>query len=270
MVLSQRKYTLDILGESGLHGCRPSNFPIEQNHRLRADSTGSLVDAAHYRRLVGRLLYLTVTRPDITYVVNTLSQFVAMPRQEHMDAAIRVLLYLKGAPGRGLLLPKEGSLTLTAYCDADWGGCLTTRRSCTGYYISLGGAPVSWRTKKQSVVSRSSAEAEYRAMAVTVSELLWLRWLLFELGSQRKHATPLFCDNQAALHIAANPVYHERTKHVEMDCYFVRERMHSNEIAPRKIHTKVQLADLFTKELGKDRFHLLLGKLGVVDLHPPT
>lgn len=139
VVLSQRKYALDILAESGLEGCRPSAFPIEQKHKLQADCDGSLVDASRYRRLVGRLLYLTVTRPDITYAVNILRQFVSTPRQEHMDAAYRVLRYLKNAPGQGILLSNSTSLDLLAYCDADWGGCLTTRRSCTGYYIPLGG-----------------------------------------------------------------------------------------------------------------------------------
>ncbi|XP_019159689.1 PREDICTED: uncharacterized protein LOC109156296 [Ipomoea nil] len=104
LVLSQRKYALDILAESGLEGCRPSAFPIEQNHKLRANCDGALVDASRYRRLVGRLLYLTVTRPDITYAVNILSQFVSTPRQEHMDAAYRLLRYLKNAPGQGILL----------------------------------------------------------------------------------------------------------------------------------------------------------------------
>ncbi|OMO87137.1 Integrase, catalytic core [Corchorus capsularis] len=270
IVLSQRKYALDILEESGMQGCKPSAFPMEQNHKLRADSNGPIIDAAQYRRLVGRLLYLTVTRPDLTFAVNVLSQFVSAPRQEHMDAALRVLRYLKKAPGQGVLLSAKGDLFLIAYCDADWGGCLTTKRSCTGYFITLGGSPISWRTKRQEVVSKSSAEAEYRAMAVTVSELLWLWWLLTDLQSPQTEPTPLFCDNQAALHITANPVYHERTKHVEMDCYFVREKAQSREIAPRKISTCAQLADIFTKALGKDRFESLVFKLGVANLHAPT
>lgn len=145
-----------------------------------------------------------------------------------------------------------------------------TRRSCTGYFMSLGGAPISWRTKKQSVVSRSSAEAEYRAMASTVSELLWLRWLLQDIEAPQSHATTLYCDNQAAIHIANNPVFHERTKHVEMDCYFVRERVASGDISPRKIPTEDQVADLFTKALGTERFRFLVGKLGIRNLHAPT
>ncbi|CAL1382140.1 unnamed protein product [Linum trigynum] len=110
---------------------------------------------------------------------------------------------------------------LVAYCDANWGGCESSRRSTTSYFITIGGVPASWSTKKQRVVAPSSVEAEYRAMASTVSEIVWLQWLLNELGAPRSVATPLYCDNQDALHIAANPIFHERTKHVKMDCYFV-------------------------------------------------
>lgn len=172
LVLSQRKYTLDILEDSGLQGCRPSPFPMEQNLHLDKATDSSPVDTAQFRRLVGRLLYLQATRPDITYSVNMLSQFLSDPRQPHMDAAMRILRYLKSTPGQGIFLPSAGGFELSAFCDADWGGCTFTRRSRTGYLIMMGGAPISWRTKKQSVVSRSSAEAEYRAMATAVSEIL--------------------------------------------------------------------------------------------------
>ncbi|KAI3808618.1 hypothetical protein L1987_24573 [Smallanthus sonchifolius] len=223
LVLSQRKYTLDILKDSGMLGCRPSAFPFEQGTKLDKGEEQARVDVTQYRRLVGRLLYLQATRPDITYAVNVLSQFVANPRRNHSEAANRVLRYLKGMPGQGILLPWEGQPVLTAYCDSDWLGCPFTRRSRTIYLLILGGSPISWKTKKQSVVSRSSAEAEYRAMASTVSEILWVRWLLKDMQVHITTPTLLFCDNQAARHIANNLVYRERTKHVEMDCYFVRE-----------------------------------------------
>lgn len=119
-----------------------------------------------------------------------------------------------------------------AYSDSDWLGCPYSRRSRTGYLLLLGGAPVSWKSKKQSVVSRSSAEAEHRAMATTISEVLCVRWLLSELGVKVTTATPLMCENQSACHIAHNPVFHERAKHVEMDCFFVRERVESKVIVP--------------------------------------
>jgi hypothetical protein len=270
MVLSQRKYTLDILEDVGMTGCRPSSFPMEQNLKLDMCDKEPRVDANQYRRLIGRLLYLQATRPDIAYAVNILSQFVSDPRQTHMEAVTRVLRYLKGSPGQGILIPKEGGTNLLAYCDSDWLGCPMTRRSRTGYLLLLGGAPVSWKTKKQSVVSKSSAEAEYRAMSNAVSEILWMRWLLSELDMAPVGPTQLFCDNQAARHIANNPVFHERTKHVEMDCYFVRERVDSMEICPMPIDTKDQIADVLTKALGANTLRFLLCKLGVRDLHSPT
>ena len=239
MVLSQRKYTLDILEDTGMMGCRPSSFPMEQNLKLDKRSDKERVDENQYRRLVGRLLYLQATRPDIIYAVNILSQFVGDPRVSHLEAANRVLRYLKATPGQGILLTKDGGTSLTAYCDSDWLGCPITRRSRTCYLLLLGGTPISWKSKKQSVVSRSSAEAEYRAMASTVSEILWLRWLLKELELPCDSPTQLFCDNQAARNIANNPIFHERTKHVEMDCYFVRERVESKEIVPMPIDSKL-------------------------------
>ncbi|KAJ0534952.1 putative RNA-directed DNA polymerase [Helianthus annuus] len=159
MVLSQRKYTLDILEETGMMGCRPSPFPMEKNLKLGKCEEEPKIDSNQYRRLVGKLLYLQATRPDIAYAVNVLSQFVGDPRKSHMEAANRVLRYLKSTPGQGILIPKEGGTRLTAYCDSDWLGCPVTRRSRSGYLLLIGGAPVSWKSKKQSVVSRSSAEA---------------------------------------------------------------------------------------------------------------
>ncbi|KAJ9542625.1 hypothetical protein OSB04_029131 [Centaurea solstitialis] len=267
LVLSQRKYTLDILKDSGKLGCKPSSFPIEHGLKLDKGENEPTVDASQYRRLIGRLLYLQATRPDITYSVNVLSQFVADPRSNHLEAANRILRYLKATPGQGILLSRAGDLVLNAYCDADWLGCSYTRRSRTGYFLLLGGTPISWRTKKQSVVSRSSAEAEYRAMASTVSEVIWVRWLLSELRVDISSPTPLFCDNQAARHIANNPVFHERTKHVEMDCYFVRERVASKEIIPMQISSKMQIADLLTKGLTAQQLQFLLGKISISNLH---
>ncbi|GKB38125.1 putative RNA-directed DNA polymerase [Tanacetum coccineum] len=267
LVLSQRKYTLDILENSGKMGCKLSAFPIEQGLKLDKGESESRVNASQYRRLIGRLLYLQATRPDITYSVNILSQFVADPRNNHLEAANCVLGYLKATPGQGILISGAGDPVLTAYCDSDWLGCPYTRRSRTGYMLLLGGTPVSWKTKKQSLVSRSSAEAEYRAMASTVSEIIWVRWLLSELHVHNPLATPLFCDNQAARHIANNPVFHERTKHVEMDCYFVRERVESKEIIPMKISSKMQIADLLTKGLAAQQLQFLLG---IANLHAPS
>ncbi|XP_020418045.1 uncharacterized protein LOC109948747 [Prunus persica] len=169
--ISQRKYTLEILKDAGILGARPVSFPMEQNIKLSNEGE-ILKDPAKYRRLVGRLIYLTITRPDITYAVHVLSRFMHEPRVPHMDAAVRILRYLKYTPGQGILFPTQDDLKLKAFCDSDWAGCPTTRRSTTGYFVFLGNSLISWRTKRQKTVSLSSAEAEYRAMASTCCELL--------------------------------------------------------------------------------------------------
>ena len=171
--LCQRKYTLDILSESGMLGCKPNLTPMDYSTKLQADS-GSLLSAessSSYRRLIGKLIYLTNTRPDITYAVQQLSQYMATPTNAHLQAAFRILRYLKGTPGSGLFFVAAGTPQLRAFSDSDWAGCKDSRKSTTGYLVYFGSSVVSWQSKKQSTVSRSSSKAEYRALASTTCEL---------------------------------------------------------------------------------------------------
>lgn len=268
--LCQRKYALDIITETGLLGAKPVSFPLEQNHNLALTDGPFLDDPERYRRLVGRLIYLSATRPELSYAVHVLAQFMQQPREAHWDAALRVVRYLKGNPGQGILLRTDCDLTLYGWCDSDWASCPLTRRSLTGWLVMLGHSPISWKTKKQHTVSRSSAEAEYRSMATTTCELKWLKGLLMSLGVH--HTTPmrLYCDSHAALHLAANPVFHERTKHIEVDCHFVRDEIQNDSIIPSYVPTQSQLADIFTKALGGRHFDSFLRKLGIRNLHAPT
>ena len=197
----------------------------------------ALEDPTQYRRLIGRLIYLTITRPDILYPVHILSQFMHTPQRPHIDTALRLLRYLKGSPGKGILLSSNSSFHVTAFCDADCVGCLIARRSTTAYCTFLGSSPISWKTKKQHTVSQSSAEAEYKAMAQTTCELQWLQYLLCDLGISHPNPMTLYCDNQATLHIAAHPVFHERAKHIEIDCHFICEKLQSGLLHTSYTHT---------------------------------
>ena len=214
--LSQRKYVLDLLAETRMLESKPVAPPIEPNLRITANS-GEPVDRGRYQRLVGRLIYLSHTRPDIAYAVSLVSRYMHDPRSGHLDAVNRILRYLKGCPGKGILLSNHGHLEVEGYTDADWAGCLDDRISTSGYWIFLGGNLVSWRSKKQSVVARSTAEAELRSMASGLCELLWLRLLLTELRLFKGGPLRLHCDNQAAINIVNNPVQHDSTKQIEID-----------------------------------------------------
>lgn len=268
--LSQRKYALDIITEAGLIGCKPSAVPIELNHKLATVSSPIFGNPEQYRRLVGRFIYLSLTRPDLSYAVHILSQFMKAPLVAHWEAALRLVRYLKGTPAQGILLRSDSELSLDAYCDSDYNACPITRRSLSAYVIYLGNSPISWKTKKQKTVSSSSAEAEYRAMAYTLKEIKWLKALLKDLGVDHPHSIPLHCDSQAAIHIAANPVFHERTKHIESDCHQVRDAVRDKLITTEHISTTDQVADLLTKALPRPTFERLLSTLGVSVSVPPT
>ncbi|XP_042946560.1 uncharacterized protein LOC122279793 isoform X3 [Carya illinoinensis] len=268
--LSQRKYVLDLLEETGMLGARPIDTPMDPNRKFLKEEGELFRDPGMYQRLVGKLNYLTITRPDISYAVSVLSQFLQTPRISHWDAVVHILRYLKRAPGLGILYRPNGHLRVEAFSDADWAGSPSDRRSTTGYCTFVGGNLVTWKSKKQTVVARSSAEAEYRAMAHTTSELTWLQHFLQEIGFPAPIPLQLFCDNQAALHIASNPVFHERTKHIEIDCHFIRDKILSGDIATPFVKSADQLADVFTKSLCWSRLKPICFKLGLYDVYAPV
>lgn len=270
MFLTQRKYVLDIVADAGLLGCKPVATPMEKNHKLLSDKGPFCKDPARYRRFVGKLVYLVITRPELSYAVHVLSQVMQHPREVHWDAVVRVIRYLKGCPGQGIMLKSISDMRLRVFCDADWAACPKSRRSLSSFVVLLGDSPISWKTKKQNTVSHSSTEAEYRSMAAALRELKWLKRLLRDLGVQHSAPMEMFCDSKSALYIAANPVFQERRKHIEADCHSVRDAVQDKSIVTRHVRTTEQLADIMTKALGAPAFHYLMGKLGVRNLHAPT
>ncbi|KAJ0805739.1 putative RNA-directed DNA polymerase [Helianthus annuus] len=273
LCLNQRKYCLELFAEFGYLGCKPVNTPIELSHVVnkRTDSDREeLIDVTNYHKLIGKLIYLSITRPDISYAVQYLSQFMHKPLTAHLKIALRLLRYLKVSPGKGLVFKRSSNFDLSCFADSDWAKCIDTRKSVTGFCIFLGENLVSWKSKKQSTVSRSTGEAEYRAMCSATCELVWIVNVLNELSVACKPPIQLSCDSNAAMSIAANPVFHERTKHFEIDLYFLREKVSNGFIVTKKVESEDQLADIFTKGLSVTQHNDFCKQLGMLDLFKPN
>jgi hypothetical protein len=260
--LRQSKYAIDLLQRVNMADSKPYCAPCIAGSKMSKFDGEALSDPTTFRHVVGALQYLTLTRPDLAYSVNQLCQHMHNPTTTHWTAAKRVLQYLKGSVDSGLYYSK-GKVSLNAFCDSDWAGNPDDRRSTTGFCIFLGSNLVSWSAKKQHVVSRSSTEAEYCSMSLVVADLFWLRMLLRELRISLPSPPTLWCDNAGAIALASNLVFHARTKHIEVDFHFIREKVTNRDIQIQYISTLDQIADLFTKGHTAVRFCLLRDKLRV-------
>ena len=268
--VSQRKYALNLLSDTGLLACKPSSVPMDPVAKLSIKSGTLLPDPSSYRALIGRLLYLTITTTDITYSVHCLSQFLSAPTDVHLQAAHRILRYIKYNLGQGLFYSASSELCLNAFADSDWGACPDSRRSITGYCIYLGSSLITWKSKKQDVISRSCTEAEYRSMAHATCELLWFQQLLTFLGIQLTTKAKLFCDSKSAIYIATNPVFHERTKHVEIDCHTVRDQVKNGFLRLMHVTSSNQHDDILTKPLQPGPFTSILRRMSTSILFTPS
>ena len=265
--LGQGKYTIDILRRFGMMDCKSMVTPMEANLRKLHDSaiSSDRVDPTMYRQLIGSLLYLVNTRPDICYAVNTLSQHMVESRQVHWVAAKHVLRYLHGTIGYGLRYTSGEGVKLEGFTDSDWAGSAVDRKSTSGCCFSLGSAMVSWFSKKQSSVALSTAEAEYIAACAASKEAVWLRKLLADLSGHQVDVTVIFCDNQSCVKLSENSVFHDRSKHIDMKYHYIRDIVQKGVVKLQYISTDEQVADIFTKPLARVKFAYFRERLGVVE-----
>ncbi|GJZ93396.1 ribonuclease H-like domain-containing protein [Tanacetum coccineum] len=256
------KYATEVLERAGMLTCNPCRTPVDTDSKLAA-AGDPVSDPTLYRRLAGALQYLTFTRPDISYAVQQVCLFMHDPREPHFSALKRILRYVRGTLTSGLQLYSSTTSSLVAYSDADWAGCPTTRRSTSGYCVFLGNNLLSWSSKRQFTLSRSSAEAEYRGVANAVAETCWLRNLLRELHTPLSTATIVYCDNVSVVYLSSNPVQHQRTKHIEIDIHFVRDLVTTGHIRVLHVPSRYQYADIFTKGLPTALFDEFRDSLSV-------
>jgi histone deacetylase 1/2 len=251
IILSQDRYASDLLTKVNMAACKPACTPLSTSEKLSAYEGTTLGpnDAKNYRSVVGALQYLTLTRPDISFAVNKVCQFLHAPTDVHWMAVKRILRYVKQDTKIGLKITKCNSMLISGFSDSDWAGSIDDRRSTGGYAIFLGSNLISWSARKQATVSRSSTEAEYKAIDNATTEIMWVQTLLKEIGIQVPATTKLWCDNLGAKYLSSNPVFHARTKHIEVDYHFVRERVMRRLLQIDFVPTGDQVADGFTKAI---------------------
>ncbi|CAH9094710.1 unnamed protein product [Cuscuta europaea] len=265
--INQSKYILEMLKRFNIDSKSSMPTPMSPTNKLDSDPSGKSVDATNYRAIIGSLLYLTSSRPDIVFSTCLCARFQANPKESHLTAVRRILRYLKGTVHLGLWYPKHSGFDLVGYSDADFAGCRMDRKSTSGAVQFLGDKLVCWSSKKQNCVSTSTAEAEYVAAASCCSQILWMKTQLKDYGYTFCHI-PIYSDSQSAIAITSNPVHHSRTKHIDLRYHFIKDHVEKGDIDMYFVSSELQLADLFTKALDEKRFQFLVSKLGMLNLEP--
>ncbi|KAL4026630.1 hypothetical protein IC575_015066 [Cucumis melo] len=249
-----------------MDNARSKRTPTAMHLEMTKDLTGEKVDTNLYRSIIGSLLYLIASRPDIAFAVGVCARYQADPRTSHLHSAKRILRYISGTFNYGISYTYDTTGTLVGYCDADWAGCSDDRKSTSGGCFFLGNNITTWFSKKQNSVSLSTAEAEYIAVGSRCSHLLWMKQMLDEYGVTQSSMV-LYCDNLSAISISKNPVQYSRTKHIDIRHHFIRELVEANFISLEHVQSAFQLADVFTKPLHVTTFEGLKASVGVCQRH---
>jgi hypothetical protein len=254
ILLSQRRYIQDLLARTNMTGAKPVSTPLPTSPPISLHSGMTLSDPTEYRTIIESLQYLSMTRPHITYAVNKLSQYMHQPSTEHWALVNRILRYLYGTLDERIIIHCNSSISLHAFSDADWAGDKDDYSSTSAYIVYLGRNPISWNSKKQKTITRSSTEAEYRSVAATAAEIKWLCSLLTDLGINLQQAPTIYCDNIGATQLCSNPVFHSRMKHVTIDFQFIRDQVQTGSLRVAHVSSNDQLADALTKSLPRFKF----------------
>lgn len=260
--VSQSKYAQKLLEKFGMKTAKHSRTPMSQSVKLSIDLNGKDVNETLYRSMIGSLLYLTASRPDIAYSVGVYARYQSKPKETHIHSVKRIMKYVSGTVDFGIWLSKDTNTTLVGYSDADWAGCADDRKSTTGGCFFIGSNLVAWHNKKQTSTSLSTTEAEYIFAGSCCTQLLWMKQMLADYGIDQDTMT-VYCDNHSAIDISRNPVQHSRTKHIDIRHHFIRELVEEKIIVLDKVSTEHQLADIFTKPLEPNRFESLRKSLGI-------
>ena len=251
--INQAKYTKELLNRFGMREAKPLSTPMGTSIKLDKDENGKKVDEKLYRGMIGSLLYLTASRPDIMFSVCICARFQSCPKESHLVAVKRIFRYLIETHDLGIFYPRGVAFELNGFSDADYAGCRIDRKSTSGTCQFLGHSLVSWSSKKQNSVALSTAEAEYVAAGSCCAQLLWMKQQMEDYGLYFDH-TPIKCDNTSAINLSKNPIQHSRTKHIEIRHHFLRDHIQKGNTELQYIHTDKQLADIFTKSLDEKRF----------------
>ncbi|GJS84715.1 retrovirus-related pol polyprotein from transposon TNT 1-94 [Tanacetum coccineum] len=267
--INQSKYSLESLKKYGFDSCDPMDTSMVEKSKLDDDKEGKEVDPSHYHGVIGTLLYLTASRPDLQFSICMCARYQARPTEKHLHAVKMIFRYLKGTVNQGLWYPKDSSIALTAFSDADHAGCQDTRHSTSGSMQFLGDRLVSWSSKRQKSVAISSTEAEYIAISGCCVQILWMRSQLTDYGLGF-NKIPMYCDNKSAIALCCNNVQHSRSKHIDIRFHFIKEYVENEAIELYFVNTEYQLADIFTKDLARERIEFLINKLGMRSFTPET
>lgn len=264
--ICQRSYALEIIKRFNMEGSNSVRNPIVPGSKLSKNEAGVKVDETRFKQIVGCLMYITTTRPDLTFVVSLIARFMAKPTEMHYQVAKRVLKYLKGTTNFGILYKRGGVEELVGFTDSDYAGDLDDRKSTSGYVFLINGAAVAWSSKKQPIVTLSTTEAEFIAAASCACQAVWMRRILHDLGFVQEGGTNIMCDNNSTIKLASNPLLHSRSKHIDVRFHFLRDLVHEGTVRMTFYGTHDQVADVLTKPLKLEAFERLREQLGLCEV----